>query len=183
MRRIEYNSQRDNKAVSGLSPNVQCFATSAWMFLSYFAPDKYPAADDRLLSYYVSDVTAAGTEKEFEWQAQADMIQKYLDAAGVKKRVKLGIDLDTGEGLISIPSLSMLLDRGPVIIGTKKMGTLPGGHIILGCDISDGKNVICNDPYGNANSNYMDTNGNSVIYSVDMFDKKSPNMVRGIYAE
>ena len=183
MRKIGYNSQRNNIAVKGLSGSVQCFATSAWMFLSYFAPEKYKVDDDKTLSYFVGDVTRNAASDEFEWSKQAAMIQKYLDAAGVKKKVKLGIDLDTGDGLVSPDALVKLLDENPVIIGTKKLGGLPGGHIILGVDATPDGHVIVNDPYGNANGNYSDANGEGVIYSTAMFDKNSPKAIRCLYVE
>lgn len=184
MREIVYNSQRNNKTVKGLAPSVQCFATSAWMFLSWYAPEKYRGDDDAALSWFVGDVTMRATSDEFEWSAQAAMIQKYLDAAGVRKTVKLGIDLDTGNPLTSAAQLAAYLTAGPVIIGTKKMGNLPGGHIILGVDNApDGSGIICHDPYGDARTNYRSTDGAAVNYPVFMFDAKYPaGPVRTLYA-
>lgn len=179
---IGYNSQRDNAAVRGLSPHVQCFATSAWMFLSYFAPEKYPYNNDELLSYYIMDVIRNGKDKEFEWKDQAEMIQKYLDAAGVQKKVHLAIDLNSGRGKLSIADLEAVLKVSPVIVGTKKMGGLPGGHIILAKGAVTDHFISCNDPYGNANSNYSSADGDGVLYHYSMFDKADPENIRGIYA-
>lgn len=184
MREIIYNSQRNNKTVKSLAPSVQCFATSAWMFLSFYAPEKYRGDDDAALSWFVGDVTMKAASDEFEWSAQAAMIQKYLDAAGVRKKVKLGIDLDTGNPLTPVDQLRALLTAGPVIVGTKKMGNLPGGHIILAIDnADDGAGVICHDPYGDARLNYSSADGASVVYPVFMFDAKYPaGPVRTLYA-
>ena len=183
MLNIGYNSQRNNPAVQGLSPHVQCFATSAWMFLSFYAPEKYPYNNDELLSYYIMDVIRNGKDKEFEWKDQAEMIQKYLDAAGVQKKVQLAIDLNTGKGKLKIDELETILKTDPVIVGTKKMGGLPGGHIILAKGAVTDRVICCNDPYGNANCNYSSTDGNGVLYQYQMFDKNDPENIRGIYAK
>jgi uncharacterized protein YvpB len=57
-----------------------------------------------------------------------------------------------------------------VIIGTFKLGGLPGGHIILLVGIDD-YDYIVNDPFGNANTNYKDKNGAGVIYPKELIKK------------
>lgn len=183
MRKIGYNSQRNNAAVKGLSGAVQCFATSAWMFLSYYAPNTYKADDDAGLARFVADVTKNGRSNEFEWSVQAATIQKYLAAAGVKKVVRLEIDLNKDTGLLSPDDLRAKLASGPVIIGTKKLGGLTGGHLILAVDNAPDGKVYHNDPYGDANTMYSDPNGESVLYTTEMYDKEHPGFIRAIYAD
>ena len=162
---------------------MQCFATSAWMFLSFYAPEKYRGDDDDALSWFVGDVTMKAASDEFEWSAQAAMIQKYLDAAGVGKTVKLGIDLNTGNPLTPADQLRALLTAGPVIVGTKKMGNLPGGHIILAVDNAPDGDFFCHDPYGDARLNYSSADGKGVKYPLFLFDAKYPaGPVRTLYA-
>ena len=182
MRKVGYNCQRDNFTIDGIPGSSQCFATSAWMFLSFYSPH-YAAGDDVGLKQYISDVTATNSTNEYEWAAHQAMITKYMSRAGVSGTVKLGINLDNGNGLLTPTDLYDKLTIGPVIIGTKKMAGLPGGHIILGVDVApNGAGVICNDPYGSALTGYSDHNGEAVIYPVTMFDSENPaSNVRCIY--
>ena len=182
MREIGYNSQINNIPVNGIGGSSQCFATSAWMFLSFYC-DKINAEDDKALSEYVKDVTAHGAQREYEWTAQQTEIQKHIHDAGVAGIVKIGIDLDNDKGLLTVDQLKLLLLVGPVIIGTKKMAGLPGGHIILAVDYND-DGIICNDPYGNALTHYADKNGKGVVYPVSMFDAQYPEgPIRAIWLE
>lgn len=183
MRDVGYNNQRDNFTINGIGPWSQCFATCVWMLLSYYAPEKYRYDDDKALKKYIAEITAGGAAREYEWEAQRIMIQKYLDRAGVEKRVKLGISLQTGVGQTSVAELHELLKAGPVIIGTKKMAGLPGGHIILGVDnADDGEKIVVNDPFGNAATSYSNENGKGVVYPISWFDAKYLNgPVRTMY--
>ena len=180
---IKYNNQRDNFVIAGIKGSSQCFATSAWMLLSFYSAI-YQADDDNGLKQYIADITASGASHEYEWEAQRNEIQKYLDAAGVKGRARLGIDIMTGYRLTSIDDLRTHINKGPVIIGTSKMAGLPGGHLILGIGNAANGAIICHDPYGNANTGYTDQNGAGVVYDVKMFDAKYPNgPVRAIWLE
>jgi hypothetical protein len=183
MRQIGYNNQRDNFIVAGIKGSSQCFATAAWMFMSFYT-DKYEARDDTGLKKYIADLTANDAQHEYEWEAQRNEIQKYLNDAGIKGKVKLGINLFTGVPLVSADALKALLKQGPVIIGTSKMAGLPGGHLILGVDVTDNGSIICHDPYGNALTGYKDQNGEAVTYPISMFDAKYPTgPVRAIWFE
>lgn len=173
-RSVNYNSQRDNFVINGIPGSSQCFATSAWMFLSYYAPEKFKYDDDAALKRYIAELTAVSTDNEYEWNCQRAILQKYMTLAGFHGNVMLGIDLDTGIGKCDIEGLKNKLSCGPVIIGTKKMAGLPGGHIILGIDNTDSGSVLVNDPYGNALTGYSDKNGASVVYPVSMFDAAYP---------
>ena len=56
---VAYNSQRDNRSFGGRIPgNVQCFATCAWMFMSFF-DDKIDATDDEGLRDYLDDIESS----------------------------------------------------------------------------------------------------------------------------
>lgn len=173
MRKLGYNFQGNNPTANTINGWSQCFATSAIMLLSFYAPKIYRADDDELVKQYVLDITKRSVDDEYEWSCQAKEIQKYLANAGVDKEVKLGIDLNTGIGTVDIETLGLLLDEGPVIIGTKKMAGLPGGHIILGVDHNE-EGISCNDPAGDANTLYKSANGQGVMYKVRMFDAKYP---------
>lgn len=183
MRDVGYNNQRDNFTINGIGPWSQCFATCAWMLLSFYAPETYRFDDDKALKKYIAEITAGGVAREYEWEAQRIMIQKYLDRAGVEKRAKLGINLQTGIGTTSTLELHNLLKAGPVIIGTKKMAGLPGGHIILGIDnVGDDEKIAVNDPFGNAVTGYTSVFGKGVEYPISWFDAKFMNgPVRTMY--
>lgn len=180
MRSVQYNSQRDNYTVGGVNGYSQCFSTSAVMLLSYLAPNVYKA-DDATIKQYITDLTVGNM---FEWSRQAAMIQRYLDKAGAPYTVKLGIDLTHDTGLLTPEDLREKLAFAPVIVGTKKMAGLPGGHIILAIDNTpDGKYCV-NDPYGDANTGYKDANGAGVIYHSGLFDPEHPGAkIRAIYTE
>ncbi len=70
-------------------------------------------------------------------------------------------------GKRSLICLSKYLKSGPVILGTKKLGGLRGGHIIL-LVRKDTKGFYVNDPFGDGlNSNYINQNGYNVFYAKD----------------
>ena len=175
MRKIGYNSQRNNPAVNGIPGASQCFATVAWMFISFYRAG-IKADDDAGLKKYIAELTAQGAYREYEWLSQKNLIQKYLNDV-----LYLGVDLDTGAGLATPDELRFALKCGPVIIGTKKMAGLPGGHIILGVDVLPDGKILCHDPYGDANTGYKDPNGENVIYHTGLFDKDSPDKIRVMY--
>jgi len=174
MRSIGYNGQRNNIEVNHILGSSQCFATSAWMFMSFYDPN-IDAGDDEMLSTFIADITRTRVLAEFEWLSQEKMIQEYFQRDGIMGTLKLGISLETGVGLTSKEELHDLLVVGPVIIGTKKMAGLPGGHIILAVDNGPVGMITCHDPYGNAMTGYADKNGAYVNYPVDMFDREYPD--------
>ena len=193
MRPIKYNSQRDNFDFQGtFKGNKQCFSTCAWMFLSYFIP-AILGDNDNGLAKYVDDVEVkVGTEpsiaeevfkesgfSSFWWSVQKVGIQRWLDYYLTGKTVIF-------ENLTeSYSSLSDIIKKSPIILGTNKMGGLSGGHIILLTDrINDG--FFVHDPYGNATTLYVDHNGSNVFYSDSFLTKYSifgqNNRVRFMYA-
>ena len=145
------------------------------MFLSFYEPSKFKADDDNAVARYLLSLG----NHAFEWDAHAKAIQHQTD-----KKIVCAVNLDTGAGLLSLDDLREKLKSGPVIIGTNKMGGLPGGHIILAVDNTPDGKFYCNDPYGDANTGYKDPNGASVIYHAALFDAKHPSgPFRAIYAE
>lgn len=171
MRKITYNSQRDNIDFAGTFPGwAQCFSTSAWMFLSYYDPG-IRADDDKGLAAYVDDVEASvgavgiaervmpkfpwiKGRTSLWWPIQREAIQAHMPDYNVLFNEHFPI-----EQLIDV------IDRGPVIIGTNKMGGLRGGHIILLVDYDrDRRSFMVNDPYGDARGNYRYSDGAGVLY-------------------
>jgi hypothetical protein len=183
MRKIGHNDQSDNfNFLKKLSGWIQCFSTTSWMFMSYYAKN-IRADDDRGLMNYVDDVEATvgkpGIGEKVKqkyrwitgrtsmwWLVQREAIETYLWRNGVAGK----IIFRDGDMLIS--SLPSVLRMGPVILGTHKMGGLPGGHIILAVDYDASiRSIIGNDPAGNARNKYADrhkkNSGHNVIYSLD----------------
>lgn len=178
MRLLEYNSQRDNYDFEGqFKGSCQCFSTSVWMFLAYYVPDII-AHDDNGLAKYVDDVSnivgkpGIGEQVKSEhpeitgntaywWQVHKAAIEKiFSDHLGhCPQKVAF-------REQVTIDELKNALENGPVILGTRKLGGLPGGHIILAVD-KDAGNIYCNDPYGDATKGYASRNGENVKYPID----------------
>lgn len=181
MRKIEYNSQRDNYDFEGqFRGSCQCFSTSVWMFLSYFSPDII-AGDDKGLKKYVDDVSnivgspgigelVASTDHSitgnsaYFWTVHKAAIEKKFSDKLFKYPDKVIF-----KNQITANDLIKAIVRSPVILGTRKLAGLPGGHIILVTDY-DGEDFICNDPYGDANTGYKNRNGEQVVYSKALLD-------------
>lgn len=199
MRAIGYNSQRDNISFGGkFKAFWQCFSTSSWMFMSYYSP-RYMVGDDRTLAEYLDDVELSIGKRgiaektiarlglkitknsSLYWVIQQSGIDLWLAMAGIRGKA---IFHDASFPIYSLPTL---LKSGPVIIGTKKMGGLPGGHIILLVDYDPQSNdFIVNDPFGNARTNYASQSGQLIRYNAEWLRKYiefAPWMCRCIYWE
>jgi hypothetical protein len=197
MRDIGYNSQRDNYNFAGkFSAYSQCFSSSAWMFLSYYC-DSIKADDDNGLMNYVDDVEASvgypGIGEKVRqkynwikgntslwWNVQKEAIEKYMWLNGHKGEVLFH------DKTFPFYSLSSVLKDGPVIIGTNKIGGLPGGHIVLIVDTDKHNDTfIVNDSFGNARSNYADQDGHKVIYPSRWLQQyvvyKNPDLIRCMF--
>jgi hypothetical protein len=175
---IQYNSQRDNIDFNGTFPGFkQCFTTSAWMLMSYYSLE-IDGNDDVALSKYFDDVevtvgnvpaigelakrkdpTIQGATSYY-WEVQRLGITMWLNNLKVVGQAKL-------EFSITLQRLRDLLTTQPVIIGTRQLGGLPAGHIILAVGMDD-VSIMCHDPYGNAKTNYTDANGQYVYYKDEM---------------
>jgi hypothetical protein len=148
--------------------------------------------DDTLLAEYVDDVEVkvgkAGIAEQIIqkvkwitgfsslwWAVQQAGIEKWLLANSVKGKA---VFVDGG----TFPKLNEALIFGPVIVGTKKMGGLPGGHIILLTGFN-GIDYIANDPFGNATTLYKNQNGESVVYPYEFLKKYTGEKPRYMYFE
>jgi hypothetical protein len=177
MRAIKNNRQDNNNDFMGkFKGSVQCMSTSAWMLMSWYT-DKYDATDDCSLAMYADDVNdeigQAGIgeiiKRKFKWmtgntayywEVHKSAIEKWLWKVGVKGQCVYNENA-------TFDSLIAILYDFPAMLGTSKLGGLPGGHVIVALYV-DGDYVVCNDPYGDANTNYRDKNGENVRYSIAM---------------
>ncbi len=191
---VGYNFQGDNHSFNGKSsPWVQCFSTCAWMLISYYTP-KVKAGDDKSLAIYHDDVELlvgnpgiAEDVKQKEpwikgassqwWDVQRAGITKWLNDFGVKGKARFR---DQDVHFVDLPKL--IEDKGPVILGTNKLGGLPGGHIILGIGY-DETGIFCNDPAGDANESYKQGKGDGVHYDYVKLSKAMGDKIRCIYWE
>jgi hypothetical protein len=177
---IRYNSQRNNINFDGTFPgSKQCFTTCSWCFMSFYT-NKIDAKDDVGLSKYFDDLETTiglpGIGEEMKqkdnsivgkssqyWEVQKYGITTYLNRNGIKGKAVCNY-----VGYYNM--IKLLVDSGPVILGTNTLGGLSGGHIILAVGYDD-KNLIVHDPYGNALTNYKDTNGEYVSYPDEYLKK------------
>ncbi len=176
-RLVAYNSQRDNYSFQGkFSGYRQCFSTCAWMFMSYYSK-RIQVKNDKQLTWYVdqveSTVGSVGWAEKIRqryqyikgktsqwWIIQKVAIEILLKSHGIK-----GHCVFTQKA--SWQDLSKYLKNGPVILGTKKLGGLRGGHIIL-LVREDTDGFYVNDPFGDGlNTNYQNQNGHNVFYAKD----------------
>lgn len=179
---IAYNNQRNNMVLGTLTGHKQCFTTCAWMFMSHYCND-INAKNDKGLYDYLDDIEASAGNPgigerlklryewirgvtSYWWIMQKGGIEHWLWTRGVDGHMKYRDSCDMKEIIESVR-------KGPVILGTKKMGGLRGGHVILLTGILEGdKTFVANDPYGNALFDYEPgATGDSVFYSVDFLSK------------
>lgn len=182
---VSYNSQRNNFNFAGkFSGYKQCFSSSSWMFMSFFS-SLIKADDDAGLAWYTDQVENSVGEKgiaekvmakdknipkagsSFWWSVQEAGINYILDEHRKRDAVS-----KEGKAVFHFASnwkkFEELLVNGPVIIGTHKMGKLPGGHIVL-CIGKDENYFYLNDPFGNPTTDYKDQNGNGVAVPISYF--------------
>lgn len=189
---VDYNSQRNNINFKGkFSAWWQCFTTSSWMLMSYFC-DSINGTDDIMLATYLDDVEdsigkpgiAEWVKKKYSWIKGRTSFWWLVQKHGVEKwmwhRGENGeaIFEDLKMSLDEVPYL--LKHYGPVILGTKRIGGLKGGHIILVVGYDKGK-FICHDPFGNAKHGYTIENGEYVEYDKEWLKKYTGEKIRCIY--
>lgn len=179
MRKIAYNSQRNNDDFGGqFRAYNQCFSTCAIMFMSHYSK-QIAGDDDRFLKKYLFDAEATlnpqglGARLRLKykwikgatsvwWLVQQEAINDYLHHYGVKGQA---VFYDATMLIESLPEFAKL---GPIILGTSKIGGLPGGHIILIVDYNaKTKSLVCHDPFGDARNQYGNTNGAYVEYDLE----------------
>jgi hypothetical protein len=147
------------------------------MFMSFYDPT-ISARDDIALSRYVDDVEATvGREgvgeqvkQKFNWITGRTSLWWLVQQEGIQKRLpNRRVIFDER---FSIDALTRQVTMGPVIIGTKKMGGLSGGHIILLVDHdSSSGSFIVNDPYGNARIDYESAVGFNLRYPAHWLER------------
>ena len=187
---VDYNSQRDNFSFAGKFKGwIQCFSTCAYMLISYLT--KFDGKDDKTLARYVDDVEVTVgkpgigeiVKRKYNWitgrtslwwLTQKYGIEKWLWAEGLKGEAVFVDKKGDWQAVIDALKIS------PVILGTNKLGKLPGGHIILLTGFRKGEFIV-NDPFGDAKDNYSDHNGNSVVYSLELLQKHSDGKPRFMY--
>ena len=143
------------------------------MFLSFYAK-RIQAKDDKQLAWYVDQVEATvgavGIAEKIRqryqyirgktsqwWLVQKAGIEFILKSHSVKGHCVFSEKASWSD-------LDACLKKGPVILGTKKIGGLAGGHIILIVDKAR-NGYIVNDPFGEGlYSKYAKKNGHGVFY-------------------
>lgn len=168
-----YINQRKNNSWGGkLSPHIQCFYSSAVMWLSY-----YKHLEPGFYENYVDDV-----ERQVGKPGIAErLFPKLTGRTGAYWDVhKAALSQYTNnvrfDNTIPYDSFIELLEHGPIITGTKKIGLLSGGHVILSVKTTN-EGVVVKDPYGNAIKNYKDQNGDMVLYPHDYLRKYFSNHI------
>jgi hypothetical protein len=172
------NDQNDNFNFDGkFYGSIQCFSTSCFQLASYLAPWRYQALNDIQLANYIRDILKAHGEAPdnfkdtFTGDVQKIGLQKCLDDAGAKYRV---------EFLAPARETDLLygLNYSPVILGTEKLGGLPGGHVVtIINDLGDAWEIA--DTFGNAWERYRVRKGGIYQYSKDWFRQFA--MDKGFY--
>ncbi|MBC6444048.1 MAG: hypothetical protein GDA50_01255 [Alphaproteobacteria bacterium GM202ARS2] len=181
---IAYNSQRDNYDFDGQIPgNVQCFSTCMWMLLSAFAKSIKANDDNGLLDYVddvessvgdsgtaedvmrqdqaIADAVASGIDSMFFWQIHQKAFRPFLIKHGVSN-----VDCVFSTQERTFAQLDDILASSPVVLGTRKLGGIKGGHVILLLGKHPEKNGYwVHDPFGDARTRYRNTNGAHVFYS------------------
>jgi hypothetical protein len=172
-----HNSQGNNinfdKEISGW---IQCFATSDWMFLSYLTDGYYDINDDVGIARFLTTLLTGGEDvgaeprpipknhdEMFLWSKNFDMIKKYLLIAGCNKKIEY-----SGDNGFSFDQIYGILKSRPMIIGTYKIGGLPGGHIIVADHIDPNGDIVVKDPAGDARMNYKAGSGDGAVYPLQM---------------
>ena len=190
--KIDYNKQRDNVNFKGkFSGWWQCFSTSAWMFMSFYT-DRIRATNDDDLGIYVDDVEALVGEpgiaeevmRKIKWITGSSSIWWEVQKAGIEKwLIRSGVEKDIiYDPKMPFDELRARLVKGPVILGTSKMGGLSEGHVILAVGATEDA-IECHDPFGDALTYYRNDNGKYVIYQDKYLRKFTGEKIRCIYAE
>jgi hypothetical protein len=158
--------------------------------MSYYS-SKISAFNDTMLSKYLDDVEdyigspgiAEKVKRQYNWIRGKTSFWWLVQKAGIEKwlhRENIPGRAVFKDKNISYEQLRALINDGPVILQTDKMGGLRGGHIILAIDYND-YGIICHDPFGDAVTNYTDHDGDAVVYSDLYLRKYTGDKIRCIY--
>jgi hypothetical protein len=178
--KTEHDNQRDNK----YRPYEVCNMCSAWTFIKYFRPD-FPLNSDDLY-------TQANTSKMWDWIKAnvpgSSWIKNFFDIKSANQVwcvIERLIDIHLAgigdcyfKGINSYKQIEteIKVNKNPVIVGTSLTGA---GHIIVivgiedfGGDPNKQGYFICQDPYGDANTNYANPDGKEVHYTYNFLWNK-----------
>ena len=180
MHNVGYNSQRDNKDFGTFSGFRQCFTTCSWMLMSYYS-DMIDVNNDSALACYFDDVEDSvgksgigeKIKRRYDWIKKNTSYWWLVQQAGIElwlHRYKVDEHVTYCDSC-PVHKIRDILDNGPVIIGTRKLGGLPGGHIILLVGYND-NGFYVNDPFGDASTNYVSHTGYQVYYPNDFLIPK-----------
>lgn len=163
----------NGKKISGW---VQCFTASAWNYLSWMTDNFFQFGDKIATLRYLTYILTGGRNEfdqeteipsdhdaMFMYEKQLFAMNHYLhDIAFSDKRMN-GFIGDGG----SYDAVLQIAKKRPVIVGTYKIGGLPGGHVMILDHTGNNFNVMI-DPAGDARTNYKIPSGYGVEYSDSM---------------
>jgi hypothetical protein len=190
---VGFNSQRDNENFNGkFSGWKQCFTTCAWMFMSFYT-ENIDVYDDIELARYFDDVEDSvgnpgigeQVKRKYKWITGNTSYWWHVQKKGIEEWLwKNGVwgDMHYCEDNV-FSNLYNVVKNGPMILGTKKLGGLKGGHIILVIGYNDDGDFIVNDPFGDANTLYKNWQGVNVVYPRDMLEDHTGKITRYMYWE
>lgn len=160
---IVYFSQRNNYG----SPFNECFPTSMVMMmannLDVTPVDQTLRAfmEDDLFDHFI-EKTHKRTSAKYEWKIERDMANKWLGKSNMLKPDPVV----WREGMTTI-EIEIEIDNGRmVVVGTDKLGGLPGGHIVC-IGGYDELNFYLWDPFGDYRTRYGDHNGRNISIKKD----------------
>lgn len=164
-----YETQRDN----AVNPGTTCLATSCAMAIEYISQKSYGGALEYKIVRHCQLLTesekAALTKKEGTWIWQHSpwtvlpIMEYVLNEYYLPCSVSWGISLETVKAAIE--------NNKPVVcLGDFSSVSKIGGHYncVIGVDTDTVKTL---DPWGDARTNYIETNGQGMIYPWSIFDR------------
>lgn len=183
MRSIQYNSQRDNYSFAGkFKAWSQCFSTSVWMLICYWL--KKPCTDFEL-AQYVSEVEimvggngriARRVTAWAKWISGYTSLWWLVQKEGIKEYLsELNGTVIFRENNGTWDEVVTALKHGPVVIATHALPGIRGGHIVLIVD-SDADTWVVHDPFGDATTGYLVTDGSNRRYSKEWFRRFTENV-------
>lgn len=177
-----FRNQRRNTFFKDLRFSITCFYTSALIFLSNWLGQK--AVSDEYAEEYIDDTEAnvgkpgiaEAVMSKFKWITGRSGAWWLVHKAAIAQRLREAgysgeVIFRDGNGTWEEVSEALFLDS-PVIIGTKGLPGIPagGGHILNIVDEEDDCWVV-KDTWGDATTNYKNTNGENVLYPKEWFRK------------
>ena len=192
--KIKWNRQDNNGKVGFITPGSQCGYTSVAMALSTVYPE---AESDTFIEKMVDDmepmVGKPGWGEKFFQRKGWKGGWIYSQVFGGKARAGAYMELyaewlrdfikdnKLNVEVVFVPEngkwedVRALLKKGfPVVLGTR---ILPSGHFIVVVSYDEEKDeYTAKDPWGDANTNYKNKNGDNVKYSQKMLSEKAKDI-------